>query len=89
MYNRQIEFVNTNPLINRSALARAMYPTQKAPQRLLYAKLTGGMISGYRQSMTDKDFDLMEKVLLELSEKINTNIKFNDRKSYFNSDLIL
>lgn len=89
MYNRLIEFINNSPLINKSALARAMYPDMKSSKRVLHAKLSNGMLGRKRERFTNRDFDRLEEVLSEFTREANTHIKFNDRQSYFDNDLIL
>lgn len=65
-----IDKVLNNPLINRNALARLMYPTHSNPAsagRYLYNKLNNKQ----RQSITFKDRELIKKIIKDLFADIN------------------
>ncbi|MCL1671741.1 hypothetical protein [Elizabethkingia ursingii] len=65
------EFLEDNPIINMSQLAKEMWPTNKSARIKLFNKLHEKEAGSGKQRITEKDMEDAKTVLKKLSDDIN------------------
>lgn len=64
------EFLQQNPIIDKSNLARLMWPENKSANSKLHNKLNENTSGNGKQRMTEKDNERAKEVLFKLVEQI-------------------
>lgn len=65
------ELLESNDLINRTALARKMWPNVSAPNVKMSMKLTGQHVGNGNQRFTESDAEKAKSVLKDLRSSLN------------------
>lgn len=69
------QFLEANPIIDKSQLAKLMWPENKSARSKLNNKLNENIAGNGKQRITEKDTAQAKKVLKELAERINNFIQ--------------
>ena len=64
------EFLEKNPIINKSQLSQEMWVGNKSPKSKLYNKLSENTVGSGKQRITEKDEEDAKRVLEQLVHKI-------------------
>lgn len=64
------EFLNANPIVDKSSLAKLMWPENKSAKSKLYNKLSENIVGTGKQRVTEKDFEDAKTVLRKLADEI-------------------
>ena len=64
------KFLENNPIINTSQLAKEMWPDNKSARSKLSNKLNENVVGTGKQRITEKDFEDAKRVLNTLADEI-------------------
>lgn len=64
------DFLEENPIVDKSQLAKLMWPENKSARSKLSNKLNENIVGTGKQRITEKDFENAKAVLKQLAEDI-------------------